>query len=317
MSNVELSELIERSVKHIKSHKIQDNLGIRRKLIQSIREFMINEGFVEFETPVLSGRLQEYTAGQFIVRSEKGEEFHLVQSPQFFKQMLITSGVQKYFQFSHCFRDEPHDVSRTDRMREFTQFDLEMVASRVDEIQSIVERLFSHIFATIIGQKSSTFTNISYSDAISKHGTDRPKIRPHHDTENTFVWVNSFPLAAQDSSGSIRLVRHPMAKPKRTPKNIIDACDIKTHSFDLVFDGIEIGSGDLRIDKPYEQEKIAKLMNLETQQFQPLVELLKCGCPPHGGIGIGLDRLAMMACEVDDIADVIAFPDWFGCMHRE
>lgn len=312
----DLKSLITNSISHIKNPIIQKNINIRRKLIACIRGFMISEKFEEFDTPLLSGKLREYSAGQFTALSELGQRFHLAQSPQFFKQLLMASGIERYFQFSHCFRDEPYDPTRRDRMREFIQFDFEMGATDTDQIVEIVEKLTRHICHEFNLDANDPFVRMSFDEAISNYGTDRPNLLNQF-SKNTFVWVKNFPLASKTESGEIKLCRHPMAKPCRMPASKADACEVYTHSFDLVLNGYEIGSGDLRIEDADSQKYITEIMGLESADFEPLVEVLSHGCPPHGGVGIGLDRLAMVLCLTDDIANVTAFPDWFGCMHRE
>ncbi|MCS7150750.1 MAG: aspartate--tRNA ligase [Caldimicrobium sp.] len=151
-------------------------LIFRHKINQSIREFLDRQGFVEIETPYLTKSTPE-GARDYLVPSRlyPGKFYALPQSPQLFKQILMIAGFERYFQIVRCFRDE--DL-RADRQPEFTQLDLEMSFIKEEDIQQLVENLLSFLFEQNLGITISTpFPRLSFEQAISRYGTDRPDLR--------------------------------------------------------------------------------------------------------------------------------------------
>lgn len=316
LTGPQATDLAAATLAHLRDPIVQANLALRRKIVREVRAQLESEGFEEYDTPVLGERINEYSAGLIRAQSAAGDEWWLAQSPQLFKQMLIASGITRYLQFAHCFRDEPREPGRYDRMREFIQIDIEMAADDPAEIRRMVERVMQRVCRAIGRPISTPFPEIDAATAMALHGTDRPDLRTDPD-EWCFVWVTDFPLAEPDGSGLPQLVRHPMARPRETPRDADHASDLRTYSYDLVLNGYEIGSGDLRIHDPAEQLAVLRAMGLPAEQFQVLLDVLADGCPPHGGIGLGLDRLAMALAGSRDIAEASAFPHWFGRIHPE
>jgi len=160
--------------------RLQKNIELRHRVSQIVRKYLSDSGFWEVETPMLTRSTPE-GARDYLVpsRVHKGKFYALPQSPQLFKQMLMVSGIDRYFQIARCFRDE--DL-RADRQPEFTQIDLE--ASFIDEedIFSIIEGLMYSIFKGALDiELTLPFPRMSYREAYTRFGTDRPDIR--YDTE--------------------------------------------------------------------------------------------------------------------------------------
>ena len=230
---------------------------------------------------------------------------------QVYKQALIATGTERYFQFAHCFRDEDRESGRTDYLREFIQLDVEMLATSIDELIDVVERLVHRIFADLeLTLPPSPFARITAAEALSRFGSDKPDLRASAD-ETSCLWVVDFPLATSRSSGPV-LERHPMAMPHSTPASATDLMAGHSHSFDLVINGYEIASGDLRIHDPAMQRAVLDAAGLDPSAFADLLLVLD-GCPTARRVSASaLTGSPCSSLGADSVAAVTAFPAGFG-----
>ena len=159
----------------IRRNPVRKNLIFRHKVTMEIRNFLSDANFIDIETPYLIKSTPE-GARDFVVpsRINPGEFYALPQSPQTFKQLLVIGGIDKYFQIVKCFRDE--DL-RADRQPEFTQIDCEMAFVQQDDILIQFEEMMKHLLKKIKGVEINSFPKLTYSESISRFGSDKPDIR--------------------------------------------------------------------------------------------------------------------------------------------
>lgn len=162
----------------LRNEKVHNNILFRSKVIDFIRTFMKNLDFTEIQTPIITSSSPE-GARDFIIPSRKfnGKFYALPQAPQIFKQLLMVSGFNRYFQIAPCFRDED---PRSDRLYgEFYQLDFEMSFATEEDVYAVGEKLFYDIFTKFSDKKVSSypFVRIPYEESISKYGTDKPDLR--------------------------------------------------------------------------------------------------------------------------------------------
>lgn len=415
-----------------------NNLNLRHRVVQAVRRYLGDLGFIEVETPILTKSTPE-GARDFLVpsRLRPGDFYALPQSPQLFKQLLMISGVERYYQLARAFRDE--DL-RADRQPEHTQIDLEMSFVEERDIQETVEGMLAAAFKEALDVELSTpFPRMSYTDAMARYGSDKPDLRfgmevvdvsdlasqyefrvfkdalrlggvvrglrgggaacfsrkdvddlaaeiavfgaegimpiwiEQHGVRSplqkflseeqliellarlgaghedlvllvagptkvvepslgmlrlslasrlevkregwAFTWILDFPMFEFDQKeGRLKAQHHPFTRPRLDRLEDLEEkpLELGTYAYDLVLNGVELGSGSLRISDTTLQEAVFRALGLTEEEvrvkFGFLVDAMAYGIPPHGGIGLGLDRIVMLMAEESSIRDVIAFP---------
>jgi aspartyl-tRNA synthetase len=178
MDDDNISEVVRLEHRYLDLRRpvMQSNLRLRHKVAMAVRVFLDQHGFLDIETPMLTKSTPE-GARDYLVpsRVNAGHFFALPQSPQLFKQLLMVSGFDRYYQITRCFRDE--DL-RADRQPEFTQIDIETSFLSADEIMSLMEEMIRGLFKTVSNiDFPNPFPRLSYADAIFKYGSDKPDLR--------------------------------------------------------------------------------------------------------------------------------------------
>ncbi|MDD5729896.1 MAG: aspartate--tRNA ligase [Candidatus Omnitrophica bacterium] len=298
----------------LRRKNVYNNFILRPRMYKIIRDYLNQRDFLECETPILTKSTPE-GARDYLVpsRLNPGEFYALPQSPQLFKQILMVAGIEKYYQIAKCFRDE--DL-RADRQPEFTQLDMEMSFIDEEDIFALSEGLIQLIFKELKGVDLKVpFPRITHAQAKEKYNSDKPDLRKELNCDYAFAWVVDFPLFQYNKEEKRwESEHHPFTSPAASDLDILEASPekVKSRSYDLVLNGMEMGSGSIRIHNPELQERIFKIIGIDKEQahkrFGFLLEAFQFGAPPHGGVAFGLDRLLTVLAGVDSIREVIAFP---------
>jgi aspartyl-tRNA synthetase len=209
----------------LRREPMQKALRLRHATARAVREYLDGAGFIDVETPVLYKSTPE-GAREFLVpsRVHDGQFYALPQSPQLFKQLLMVAGFDRYYQIVKCFRDE--DL-RADRQPEFTQVDIETSFLAEREIQDLMEGLVRHVFQRVLGVDLGPFPRLSWAEATSRFGSDKPDLRVKLElTELTDVVKDAgfkvFKSAAELKDGRVAALRVPGGAEQFTRKELDD-----------------------------------------------------------------------------------------------
>jgi aspartyl-tRNA synthetase len=312
----------------LRRERMQKIMRLRSKFIREIREGLYKHEFVEIETPLLTKSTKE-GARDFLVpsRFQPGKFYALPQSPQQYKQLLMTAGFERYFQIARCVRDE--DL-RADRGFEFTQLDLEMSFVDRQAVMEQVEALVKESVKNVGGKlQQEQFPVVTYAEAMKKYGADRFDLRSEEEKKDgtlAFAWVIDFPFFKQvdkkdaaevrDSKSGWTFTHNPFSAPlpefekdHLAGKNV---GKILTSQYDLICNGYEVGGGSMRSHTPAGLKATFKIMGYSDEETEAgvghMLKAFEVGTPPHGGIALGLDRLVMLLAGEESLKEIIAFP---------
>lgn len=291
---------------------LQSIFSIRYTVLNSCRKFLGEEGFIEVNTPKIIATATEGGATLFPIFYYDREAF-LTQSPQLYKEQL-TMAFENVFEIGPIFRAEP---SRTNRhLSEATSIDIEKAYADYNDIMEILERMIHFLCDEVKNKNKSQleylkieipdisfqFRRYRYSDLIEKlqgagesieWGDDisQQKLRNLNDEDmKNFYFIVDWPTS----------IKPFYVKPKST--------GTECESFDLMYDTLELSSGSTRIHDKNELTERMKKQGLSTDAFDFHLKVFDYGMPPHAGFGLGLERLMMSMCGVDNIRDVVLFP---------
>lgn len=312
----------------LRRERMQKNLRLRSDFVQALRKALFAQDFVDIETPMLTQSTKE-GARDFIVpsRFQPGKFYALPQSPQQYKQLLMTAGFERYFQFARCIRDE--DL-RADRGFEFTQLDLEMSFVDRDQVMKTVEETMKTAVKEVGGKlKDEKFPVFTYQQAMEQFGADKFDLRTDEEKKQgklSFAWVIDFPFFKQvdrddaaevaDGKSGWTFTHNPFSAPQEkfvedhlAGKNL---GKILTTQYDLVCNGYEAGGGSIRAHDPAVLKATFKNMGYSDSEIEAsvghMLRAFEVGTPPHGGIALGLERLIMVLAGESSLKEVVAFP---------
>ncbi len=298
--------------------RLQRNIKLRSQYVQAAREFLFNQDFTEIETPMLTKSTPEGSR-DFVVpsRLQPGKFFALPQSPQQYKQLLMTAGFEKYFQIARCLRDED---PRADRGFEHTQIDLELSFVNREQVMKVVEDMTVYALEKI-GAKiaKKPFPIITYKQAMEKYGADKFDLRTEEEKKQgllSFAWVIDFPFFEKTTDGDWTFTHNPFSQPipehEEWLLNKQNIDQILTTQYDLVCNGFEVSGGSIRSHNPKLLKSVFEIMGYSESQIQEkfghMLTALSYGTPPHGGCAQGFERLLMAHLGEEYIREVQAFP---------
>lgn len=409
------------------------NVRARSRATAAIRRTLDDLGFLEIETPTLVRSTPEGARDMLVPsRLRQGDFYALPQSPQLFKQLLMVSGMERYFQIARCYRDEDF---RSDRQVEFTQLDLEGSFWEQEDIHSAIEATLVAATRELRGvEVSHPFPKLTWQEAMDRYGTDKPDIRfdmqlvdvsevfeaskfgvaksalegggtvrainagsfelsraradrlvdrakelggkglvwlqvegdgslrspvvkylseeeqtglkdrlegkpgdvllvaagrwktavtvlgglrndlgrPKGYEELAFLWVVDFPLFEEGEDGKRTFSHHPFTSPKSIDEMRHNPDEALSNAYDMVLNGVELGSGSIRIHDPAVQRQVFEILGIDPKtaerRFGWFLDALRFGTPPHGGFAFGIDRLVMILQQESSIREVIPFP---------
>ncbi len=302
----------------LRSKRMQKNMRVRSEFIRRCREYLFSKEFIEIETPLLTESTPEGSR-DFVVpsRLNPGKFYALPQSPQQYKQLLMTAGFERYFQIARCVRDE--DL-RADRGFEHTQVDIEMSFVTMEDVMAAVEDMVT-VVVEAMGHtiKHKPFPRISYKDAMEKYGADKFDIRTSEEKENgilAYAWVVNFPFFEKTAEGNWTFTHNPFSMPVLEHLDWLmkgeHVGDILTTQYDLVCNGFETGGGSIRAHKPEILEAVYKVMGFSAEELEErvghMLKAFRYGTPPHGGIALGVERTIMNLTGETYLREVQAFP---------
>ncbi|MCB9810927.1 MAG: aspartate--tRNA ligase [Candidatus Nomurabacteria bacterium] len=302
----------------LRTERMQKNIRIRSEFVRRCRNFLMDQDFVEIETPILTESTPEGSR-DFVVpsRHNPGQFYALPQSPQQYKQMLMTAGFERYVQIARAIRDE--DL-RADRGYEHTQIDVEMsFVERNDVMRTIEDMITSVVESMGYTIKHKPFPVVTYADSIEKYGDDKFDLRTEEDKKNgvlAYAWVVDFPFFEKTDKGTWTFSHNPFSMPKAEHLEWLlkgeNIDKILTTQYDLVCNGYEAGGGSIRAHKPEILEAVYKIMGNSEEEMQDkvghMLEAFKYGTPPHGGIALGVERNVMNLTGEEALREVQAFP---------
>lgn len=302
----------------LRSERMQKNIKTRSEYVRRCREYLFEKDFTEIETPLLTESTPEGSR-DFVVpsRLNPGKFYALPQSPQQYKQLLMTAGFERYFQTARALRDE--DL-RADRGFEHTQIDIEMSYVSMNDVMNTTEEM---VTKTVEGMgftvKEKPFPRISYKEAMEKYGADKFDLRTEEDKKNgilAYAWVVNFPFFEKTEDGKWTFTHNPFSMP--IPEHLDwlmkgeNIGDILTTQYDLVCNGYESGGGSIRAHRPDILRATYKAMGYSEEETEEsvghMIEAFKYGTPPHGGIALGVERSLMNLMDETYLREIQAFP---------
>lgn len=309
---VNLDTMLNNRVLSLRHEKINSIFKIQNLIVEGFKEFLRKEDFTEIFTPKLVAQGAEGGSDVFEVKYFENKAY-LAQSPQFYKQMMVGAGFERVFEVGHVYRAEQHDTNR--HLNEYISMDLEMgFIENEEELMDLEENLLKYILNKVSkeGEKYLKLINanipkingkiprMKLSEAINilEKNYNKKGLDGDLDPEGEKLICKY----AKENLGCefIFLTHYPR---KKRPMYTMPCGEYETHSFDLLFRGIEITTGGQRIHDYDMLIKNMEYKNLNPNNYESYTETFKYGMPAHGGLAIGLERITAKLLDLENIRE--------------
>lgn len=315
--DVHLDVLLNNRIMSLRYPKINAIFKIQAALAQGFSQFLILQGFTQIFTPKIVAEGTEGGTNLFAIKYFD-KQAYLAQSPQFYKQMMVGVGYERVFEIGHVYRAESHDTKR--HLNEYVSLDLEMGFIEDEyEIMELETRLLRYMMQHLsktcrtelellnanIPDIPEVIPKLKLSEAIELLKTQYGKMNLDGDLDPEGEVLISCYVKEKYHSDFVFLTHYPQSK---RPMYTMPSENGETHSFDLLFRGLEITTGGQRIHQ-YEQLRYNMIKHgLSPDDFEGYLAVFKYGMPPHGGLAIGLERITAMLLGLDNIREATLFP---------
>lgn len=312
-----LDVLLNNRVLSLRNPKINSIFKIQAALAQGFSQYLIRQGFTQIFTPKIVAEGTEGGTNLFTV-NYFDKKAYLAQSPQFYKQMMVGAGYERVFEIGHVYRAESHDTKR--HLNEYVSLDLEMGFIEDEyEIMKLETELLRYMMLNLtktckaelelsgacIPIVPKEIPKLKLSEAIRILKIYYGKSNPDGDLNPEGEVLMSKYIKEKYDSDFVFLTHYPQSK---RPMYAMPAENSETHSFDLLFRGLEITTGGQRIHQ-YEELKNNMLKHgLNPDDFKGYLSAFRHGMPPHGGLAIGLERITAMLLGLENIREAAIFP---------
>jgi nondiscriminating aspartyl-tRNA synthetase len=312
-----IDTILNNRVLSLRNQKVNAVFKIQSVLAQAFQSFLTNEDFTQVFTPKIVSEGTEGGTEMFEIKYFE-KKAYLAQSPQFYKQMMVGAGYERVFEIGHVYRAEEHNTVR--HLNEYVSLDLEMGFIKDEsDIMNLEERLLKYMLCSVeekcreelallqvvIPQIDNKIPSMRLSDAVEilKASYGRTDLEGDLDPEGE----KQICEYAKQHLGSefLFLTHYPRRK---RPMYAMPAEETLTHSFDLLFRGLEITTGGQRIHDYEQLKQSIASRGLKVESFKDYLEVFKLGMPPHGGLAIGLERLTAQLLGYKNIREVTLFP---------
>ncbi|CEQ26707.1 aspartate--tRNA(Asn) ligase [Paraclostridium sordellii] len=309
---VNLDTMLNNRVLSLRHEKINSIFKIQNLIVEGFKEFLRKEDFTEIFTPKLVAQGAEGGSDVFEVKYFENKSY-LAQSPQFYKQMMVGAGFERVFEVGHVYRAEQHDTNR--HLNEYISMDLEMgFIENEEELMDLEENLLKYILNKVAkeGEKYLKLINanipkingkiprMKLSEAINilEKNYNKKGLDGDLDPEGEKLICKY----AKENLGCefIFLTHYPR---KKRPMYTMPCGEHETHSFDLLFRGIEITTGGQRIHDYDMLIKNMEYKNLNPNNYESYTETFKYGMPAHGGLAIGLERITAKLLDLENVRE--------------
>ncbi|MCP3740232.1 aspartate--tRNA(Asn) ligase [Rossellomorea sp. BNER] len=313
-----LDIVLNHRVLSMRNQKVQSIFKIQSKIVEAFQEYLRNKSFIQIFTPKLTSQGAEGGANVFKL-PYFGKEAYLAQSPQFYKQKMISAGYERVFEVAPVFRAEEHNSSR--HLNEYTSMDVEVgFIDGYEELMKLENQLLIHIFQMVKQSCSNelrllnielpelkVFPKLSLLEAQHILMEQFEKTSPKGDLDREGEKLISEYIEKEFSSPFVFITNYPTDK--RPMYTMPNQNNIEwTDSFDLIYKGVEITSGGQRIHDYHQLIKSIVSKGLILDDFKSYTDIFQYGVPPHGGFAIGLERLTAQMLDIKNVREATAFP---------